>query len=355
MNYSILKNFAGKKVFITGHTGFKGSWLTSVLLKLGANIAGYSSEDNPNGKLFKDLNLQSEITHISGDIRDLARLKSSIEGFKPEFIFHLAAQPLVKRSYANPVETFTTNIVGTTNILEIVRLNEFISSAVIVTSDKCYKNNEWLWGYRENDMLGGNDPYSASKAATEVVFESYRKSFFEVEGSQGVASVRAGNVIGGGDWSVDRIVPDCIRGILNGQNIKLRSPNATRPWQHVLEPLSGYLVLSQHLQQDPKKYGGSWNFGPDTTNVMNVTEVAEKIIKIMGRGKVMYDNQSHSHEATLLQLNCDKAKQELNWRPIWDGHSTINNTASWYKKYSEGHLAKVITEEDINHYFAISS
>lgn len=351
MDYSILKNFHGKKVFITGHTGFKGSWLTNILLRLGANVAGYSNKENKNNKLFLDLNIQNKIEHISGDIRDIDHLKRSIMKYKPEFIFHLAAQSLVKRSYLNPTETYTTNIIGTANILEIVRLSQSIRSTVIVTSDKCYRNNEWLWGYRENDELGGSDPYSASKAAAELIFDSYKSAFFKGNELQGLASVRAGNVIGGGDWSPDRIIPDCIRGILNDQIIKIRSPKATRPWQHVLEPLSGYLLLSQHLYNNPKRFGGSWNFGPDTSNVMNVSEVADKIIEIMGRGTHIFDSQIHNHEATLLQLNCDKAKQELNWMPKWNSISTIDRTARWYKKYSEGHNAEKITKEDVDLYF----
>lgn len=350
--YSLLSSFKGKKVFITGHTGFKGSWLASILNEVGADVMGFALP--PANKLnhFDLLKLDKKIKHIVGDIRDAFLIKSTIQDFHPEFVFHLAAQALVRPSYDDPVSTFATNVLGSVNLLDAVRQCDSVRSLVYITSDKCYENIEWIWGYRENDALGGRDPYSASKGAAEIVFSSYAHSFFESCPHLGAASARAGNVIGGGDWAVDRIIPDCIRSIEANKPVKLRNPDATRPWQHVLEPLSGYLLLAERLYQDPIKWGGAWNFGPSTNEVRTVKNVADIIVGHMGRGTVEIDElQTQVHEARLLQLNCDKAHQLLGWYPRWDVRKTLNATAFWYSEVLNGADAESITREQIYDYF----
>jgi len=342
--------FKGKKVFITGHTGFKGTWLTTILKKLGANILGYSLELEKNSH-FELLNLENEIQHVIGDIRDQKKLSDTLMRFEPEFVFHLAAQAIVKQSYNEPVETFSTNIMGSVNLLEAVKNCESVRSLVYITSDKCYENVEWEWGYRENDRLGGYDPYSASKAAAEVVFSSYLRSFFDSKINLGAASVRAGNVIGGGDYSDNRIIPDCIRAINSNTPITLRNPLATRPWQHVLEPLSGYLKLAVELYNSPKKYTGSWNFGPSTIETRTVEEVAKIVINHFEKGEIITENIQTHHEAQLLQLNCDRANQILKWYPRWDVDQTLFETVSWYQKVNDGDNPYETTMNQIIKYF----
>ena len=348
---SIFKLFKDKKVFITGHTGFKGSWLTTILLEIGAEVMGYSLQPEYQPNHFELLNLSDKIIHEIGDIRNAQNLFEKINNFKPEFIFHLAAQPLVQKSYNNPVETFNTNIIGTVNILESVRNCDSVKSLIIVTSDKCYENVEWIWGYRENDKMGGHDPYSASKGAAELVFSSYSRSYFANNKNLGYASVRAGNVIGGGDWSENRIIPDCIRSINQNIPIEIRNPFATRPWQHVLEPLSGYLVLAAKIYENPNTYSGSWNFGPSSSEVRTVEEVANEMVKYLESGSVKVVNSNNNHEANLLQLNCDKAHQLLKWQPRWNFKETIFFTADWYKKNNEGYETFEITQNQIKTYF----
>jgi CDP-glucose 4,6-dehydratase len=275
-----------------------------------------------------------------------------MQSFQPEIVFHLAAQPLVKKSYADPALTFDTNVMGSVNLLDAVRQCTTVRSLVYVTSDKCYENLEWVWGYRENDQLGGYDPYSASKAAAEIVFSAYARSFFSSRPSLGAATARAGNVIGGGDWAVDRIVPDCIRAIENEQPIQLRNPSATRPWQHVLEPLSGYLVLAFKLYEKPNKFGGSWNFGPMSTEVRTVHDVALYIIQTLGIGSIeITESELQQHEARLLQLNCDKAHQDLGWKPRWGVDKTFSATAEWYKAFMAGDTVENITRAQIKDFF----
>ena len=348
---STFKLFKNKKVFITGHTGFKGSWLTTLLLEIGAEVMGYSLEPDYQPNHFHLLNLSNKIIHEIGDIRNASNLFDKINNYKPEFIFHLAAQPLVHKSYNDPVETFNTNFMGTVNILEAVRNCDSVKSLIIVTSDKCYENVEWIWGYRENDRMGGHDPYSASKGAAELVFSSYSRSFFSKRVSLGYASVRAGNVIGGGDWSEHRIIPDCIKAIRNNLPIEIRNPKATRPWQHVLEPLSGYLLLAAKIYEEPNIYSGSWNFGPSSSEVRTVVEVAKEMVNNFGSGSVEIINSNNNHEANLLQLNCDKAHQLLNWHPRWTFNETIFYTADWYKKNFEGNITIEITKNQIKTYF----
>ena len=346
-----LKAFNNSRVLVTGHTGFKGSWLSMILNTLGAEVMGYSLPEERNEHLFNKLKLKDSLKNIEGDIRDFDHLKKSIKDFKPEFIFHLAAQALVSRSYEEPRTTFETNIIGTLNILEIIRDISSVKSAVLITSDKCYENNEWIWGYRENDQLGGKDPYSASKASAEIIFNSYINSFFTNKDTIGLTTARAGNVIGGGDISENRIIPDCIKAINHSEPIKLRSPNATRPWQHVLEPLSGYLLLALALSKDPKKFTGSWNFGPMNGQSKTVFEVAQEIIGIFNKGEITIENENTMKESNLLQLNCDKANQLLGWLPRWSVEKSINKTGNWYKQTDNGKSAIVQTKEDIEDYF----
>jgi CDP-glucose 4,6-dehydratase len=330
--------YHNKTALITGHTGFKGSWLAIWLKELGADIVGYSLAPPSEPNNFEATRLRDKITHVHGDIRDLDRMIETFKKYQPEFVFHLAAQPLVRLSYEEPKMTFDTNIGGTVNVLEAVRKTPSVKVLVNVTSDKCYENREWGWGYRENDPLGGHDPYSASKGCAELVFGAYLKSFFSQTGAQnesiGAASVRAGNVIGGGDWGMDRLVPDCIRALSRHQPIGIRSPQAIRPWQHVLEPLGGYLMLGAALWRNPQKYSGAWNFGPDDRNCLTVAEMADSLIKHWGKGSwnVLRDPRA-CHEASLLKLNSDKARASLNWHNVLTIDECLQMTSVWYKKY----------------------
>lgn len=349
---NVFESFSGKRVFVTGHTGFKGTWLTFLLKELGADVMGFALPPEPGPSHFELLGLQARINHVVGDIRDASALNNALWSFQPEYVFHLAAQALVRKSYNDPVATFSSNVMGSVHLLDAVRQCDSVRSLVYITSDKCYENVEWVWGYRENDQLGGHDPYSASKAAAEIVFSAYARSYFASRPELGAATTRAGNVIGGGDWAADRIIPDCIRAIETGQSIQLRNPQATRPWQHVLEPLSGYLLLSAQLRNQPERYGGSWNFGPSTCEVRTVLEVANSITQHLGRGHVeIVGSQQHHHEARLLQLNCDKAHQLLGWHPRWHVDKTLAATALWYKTIMDGRDAEAITRAQLHDYF----
>jgi len=349
---SALDSFRGKRVFVTGHTGFKGTWLTFLLKELGAEVMGYALPPETGLSHFMLLGMQDKISHELGDVRDAAKINAAIQSFQPEFVFHLAAQALVKESYANPALTFDTNIMGSVNLLDSIRQCSTVRSLVYITSDKCYENHEWVWGYRENDQLGGHDPYSASKAAAEIVFTAYTRSFLDSRPTLGAATARAGNVIGGGDWAADRIVPDCIRAIENKRPIQLRNPSATRPWQHVLEPLSGYIMLAAKLYEQSERYSGSWNFGPSTSEVRTVHEVATSIINTLGSGSVkIVGSQDQHHEARLLQLNCDKAYQDLGWQPRWGVEKTLAATAEWYKFIMDGGSVEDITRSQLQDFF----
>jgi len=341
-------SFSGKKILITGHTGFKGSWLAFLLSEMGADVMGFALPPTTAVNHFDLLKLDGKLRHVVGDIRDAALVAKTLQEFQPEFVFHLAAQALVRTSYDDPASTFSTNVMGSVNLLDAVRQCNSVRSLVYITSDKCYENVEWIWGYRESDQLGGRDPYSASKAATEIAFSSYARSFFEQRPMLGAASTRAGNVIGGGDWAVDRIIPDCIRAIEAGEPVRLRNPGATRPWQHVLEPLTGYMLLAARLYEEPKKWGGSWNFGPSTHEVRTVKNVAEVIVGHIGKGRIeVVESQTQVHEARLLQLNCDKAHQLLGWYPRWHVEKTLEATALWYKTIMSGGAAEEITRAQI--------
>jgi CDP-glucose 4,6-dehydratase len=332
---SIYKN---KTVLITGHTGFKGSWLAIWLKELGANVVGYALAPPSEPNNFEATKLQERITHVHGDIRDIDCLMETFRKYRPDFVFHLAAQPLVRLSYDEPKITFDTNVGGTVNVFEAVRKIRSVKVLVNITSDKCYENREWVWGYRENDPMGGHDPYSASKGCAELVFSAYLKSFFSQSAARtraiGAASARAGNVIGGGDWGADRLLPDCIRALSRHQPIGIRSPHAVRPWQHVLEPLSGYLYLGAALWKYPQKYSGAWNFGPENDNHLTVAVMVEKLIKYWGDGSWndISDPQA-PHEVKLLKLNCDKAYAELHWHSVFAINECLQMTIDWYKEY----------------------
>lgn len=333
--------YKNKKVLITGHTGFKGSWLAIWLKELGADVIGYSLDPPSEPNNFEATQLQEKINHVHGDIRDLDRLMDAFKKHQPEFIFHLAAQPLVRLSYEEPKLTFDTNVGGTVNVFEAVRATSSVKAMVNITSDKCYENKEWVWGYRENDPMGGHDPYSASKGCAELVFSAYLKSFFSPGAAKGktigAATARAGNVIGGGDWGKDRLVPDCIRALSRNQTIGIRSPHAVRPWQHVLESLSGYLQLVAALWQDPQKYSGAWNFGPENNSHLTVDQMADRLVQYWGSGSwIDLSDPQAVHEANLLKLNCDKAHAELNWHSALTIDECLQMTADWYKEfYSE--------------------
>lgn len=347
----IAEFYKNKRVLITGDTGFKGSWLALWLNSLGAKVYGYSLPAETENAHFNLLNLSNDIKHIDGNLLDFHFLNKTIQEIKPEIIFHLAAQALVRFSYDEPKLTFDSNVTGSVNILEVIRNCSSVKSLIYVTSDKCYKNKEWVWGYRENDELGGHDPYSASKAAAEIVFSSYCDSFFSKNTNIGIASVRAGNVIGGGDWALDRIIPDCIRSIINNKEIEIRNPHATRPWQHVLEPLSGYMLLAQKLYENPKQFSGSWNFGPTIESIKTVKELTEKTIGILEKGSVYIGKMDNNkHEAGLLHLNCDKSNHQLAWYPVWNFEQTVKTTIEWYKNYLNGEKPKELSLANINQF-----
>ncbi len=330
----------GRKVFITGHTGFKGSWLCLWLHSLEADITGYSQPPPTYPSLYDLCRIDELLTSITGDIRDGEALKKSLITAQPEIVFHLAAQPIVRESYKNPVQTFETNIMGTVHLLEAVRACPTVRAAVNVTSDKCYENRECTAGYNENDRLGGYDPYSGSKACSEIITSSYRNSFFSINSYDihgvGLATARAGNVIGGGDWAGDRLIPDCIRSLLANSEILLRNPGAVRPWQHVLEPLSGYMRLAQKLCENGPLYSQAWNFGPGGNESRTVEWIVKKLCEKWGNSstcKVV--DEKCPHETHYLKLDCSKAKKALGWHPKWDEEKALDKTVEWYKAFKE--------------------
>lgn len=343
MKLNILNTYAKKKVLVTGHTGFKGSWLTQWLLLIDAEVFGYALAPPTTPSLFNQLELVKHCENNINDVRNFEALKKYIGEVKPDIIFHLAAQSLVRESYKNPIETIETNINGTANVLEAVRQLKLSTIIVVITSDKCYENKEWLHGYRENDSMGGYDPYSMSKGAAELVVSSWRRSFFNVNeySNHGVklASARAGNVIGGGDWADDRIVPDCMRSLQKEEEIFIRNPFATRPWQHVLESLGGYLILGAKLMgitdDEMKTYCSGFNFGPLSSSNKSVEILVKEILSNWGRGTWTYKKEDTLHEAFLLNLNIDKAYHLLKWQPVWSFESTVENTVDWYKTVFE--------------------
>ncbi|SJZ57916.1 CDP-glucose 4,6-dehydratase [Cetobacterium ceti] len=349
-----MKNFnniyKGKKVLITGHTGFKGSWLAIWLESLGATVIGYALDPYTEKDNFVLSKIGEKIIDIRGDIRDRNKLREVFEKYKPEVVFHLAAQPLVRLSYDIPVETYEVNVMGTINIMEEIRRSSETKVGILITTDKCYENREQIWGYRENEPMGGYDPYSSSKGACEIAINSWRRSFFNPKDyekhGKSIASVRAGNVIGGGDWAKDRIIPDCIRALENNQPIDIRMPKAIRPWEHVLEPLSGYLLLGQKMLENPGKYCEGFNFGPTLDAIIPVWDVATLMTKYYGKGELKDSSKGNElHEAKLLLLDITKARFELNWKPTLTIEESIELTADWYKRYKDEEVFSLCIEQ----------
>lgn len=351
---SLLDFYKDKKVFITGHTGFKGTWLSRILLLAGADVTGYSLEPPTNPSLFEKTNTALQIKSIIGDIRDGEKLKLAVQNAKPDIVLHLAAQPIVRTSYKDPVGTYESNVMGTVNILEAVRATPSVKSFVNITTDKVYLNKEWAWGYRENEELCGYDPYSNSKSCSELVTYSYRNCFFDEEKSPAISTARSGNVIGGGDYALDRIIPDCIRAVESGKQIILRNPNSTRPYQHVLECLRGYLTLAK-AQYDDKKYAGSYNFGPDDESCVTTGLLATLFCENWKDG-ASWKNESEKnapHEANFLKLDCSKSKSVLNWYPQWGIKTALQKIVEWEKAVQSGISATEITDNQIKEYFGI--
>ena len=324
--------YRNKKVFLTGHTGFKGSWLALWLSKLGAEVCGYALEANTEPAMFNILDIKNKISKsVIGDILDTEKLEKTMLEFQPDIVFHLAAQPLVRLSYREPVLTYQTNVIGSLNVLEASRKCASVKAFVNVTTDKCYENREINRGYREDEPMGGYDMYSSSKGCVEIMSSSYRRSF--LKDGYAMATARAGNVIGGGDWAEDRLIPDCIRAINKGVDIEIRNPVAVRPWQHVLEPLSGYLLLGQKLLENGQEYADGFNFGPNEESVLTVAEVAKRVTEFYGKGRVVVGEASPLHEAGLLMLNIEKAKKILGWEPAYDADTAIARTVDWYRHF----------------------
>ncbi|MGB9006209.1 MAG: CDP-glucose 4,6-dehydratase [Candidatus Aminicenantales bacterium] len=341
------KCYKNKRVLVTGHTGFKGSWLSLWLKELGAEVIGYGLDPCTPLDNFVLSHLSGLMVDIRGDIRDQGNLQKVFRKYSPEFVFHLAAQPLVREGYRNPKETVEVNIGGTVNVLENCRFSESVKVIINVTSDKCYENREWIWGYRENDRLGGYDPYSSSKACSEILTAAWRNSFFNPNKirshGKSLSSVRAGNVIGGGDWRKDRIIPDCIHALENKKPIEIRNPRSTRPWQYVLEPLGGYLLLGAFMANAPQKYCGAWNFGPETSSIISVQKLVELVIRHWGAGKWRpIKEKSKPHEAGLLALDTRKAHFELGWKSCLEIEEAVLNTVIWYKTaHSKGNIREL--------------
>jgi CDP-glucose 4,6-dehydratase len=345
-----------RKVLITGHTGFKGSWLCLLLNQLGAEVYGYALEPPTNPSLFKEAKIDELVTSYIGDIRDLAYLQEVMQKVQPEIVIHMAAQPLVRESYKIPVETYAINVMGTVHLLEACRNTPSVKAIVNVTTDKCYENKEWHWGYRENEPMGGYDPYSNSKGCSELVTSSYRNSYFNPAAYEkhgvALASARAGNVIGGGDWADDRLIPDFIRAISKGEKVKIRSPYAIRPWQHVLEPLTGYLTLAAKLFSEGAAYAQGWNFGPDDKDAQPVEWITKTICELWEEGASFeVDTNPQPHEANYLKLDCSKAKAELSWVPKWNIETTLKSIVDWNKAYIAKEDIRAVTINQINQYF----
>ena len=352
-----LNFWRGKRVFLTGHTGFKGSWLALWLQQLGAEVVGYALEAPTQPSLFDAAQVSKDMASIVGDVRDLEHLQQAMAEAQPDIALHLAAQPLVRYSYQHPVETYATNVMGTVNFLEAVRHTPSVWVAVVITSDKCYENREWEWGYRENEAMGGHDPYSNSKGCAELVTAAYRSSFFAPETygihQVAVASVRAGNVIGGGDWALDRLIPDMIKAFHQGQPVMIRNPHAIRPWQHVLEPLSGYLLLAENLWNSGPEFVGGWNFGPHDEDAKPVSWIVERLTALWSNGATwQLDGGSHPHEANYLKLDCSKAKLRLGWEPRLTLADTLEWVVEFYQGYYNGQSARAIADAQIQRYQA---
>ena len=344
--------YRGKKVLVTGHTGFKGSWISIWLKELGAEVIGYALDPYTENDNFVLADLKDKIVDIRGDIRDKEKLEEVFNKYKPEIVFHLAAQPLVRLSYDIPVETYEVNVMGTINVMECIRKTDETKVGIMITTDKCYDNKEQIWGYRENEPMGGYDPYSSSKGAAEIAINSWRSSYFNPKEyekhGKAIASVRAGNVIGGGDWAKDRIIPDCIKALEENKTIEIRSPHSIRPWEHVLEPLSGYLLLGQKMLEEPTKYCEGWNFGPHLDSIITVWEMTEKVVEYYGNGSLKdVSNPNDLHEAKLLALDVSKARFKLGWKPTLDIDDTLKMTVDWYRRYNTEDVYKVCKSQII--------
>ena len=340
----------GKRVLLTGHTGFKGSWLSLWLQSMGAQVTGYALAPPTNPSLFEIAEVAEGMTSVIGDIRDLAKLQAVFAEHQPEIVIHMAAQPLVRYSYQNPVETYSTNVMGTVHVLEAVRNSPSVKAVVNITTDKCYENREWVWGYRENEPMGGFDPYSNSKGCSELVTSAYRRSFFQDKGIA-LASARAGNVIGGGDWAADRLIPDILRAFEQNQPVIIRNPHATRPWQHVLEPLSGYLTLAELLYTDGQACAEGWNFGPHDDDARPVQWIVEHMVSSWGNGASwQLDGGVHPHEANYLKLDISKAKARLGWQPRWALSAALEKITAWHHAYLASTNMHEFTMQQIANY-----
>ncbi len=344
-----------KKVFITGHTGFKGSWLSLWLHSMGARVTGYSLAPPTVPNLFETARVGEFVKTVTGDVRDASLLKKAMLESRPEIVIHMAAQPLVRESYKNPIETYSINVLGTVHFFEAIRACPDVKAVVNVTTDKCYENKGMVLGYHENDPLGGYDPYSNSKACSELVTASFRDSFFNLadyaQHGKGVSSARAGNVIGGGDWAADRLVPDCVRAFLSGKTVLVRNPRAVRPWQHVLEPLDGYLLLAQKLYENGRDYSEAWNFGPDETDAQPVEWIVKRMCEVWGKNaSYRIDVGDHPHEAHYLRLDCSKAKSRLGWKPRWSLEKSLDMIVAWTLAYSQGKDVRESCLEQIMEY-----
>lgn len=345
----------GKRVLITGHSGFKGGWLALWLQDLGAIVTGFSLNPPTVPNLFSSANVAEQMDSIEGDIRDFDNLHKAIKKSKPQIVFHLAAQPLVRTSYEDPIDTYTTNVIGTLNVLESIRKTTGVKVIIIITSDKCYENKEWVWGYRENDPMGGHDPYSSSKGCAEILTASYRRSFYPPEtiSSHGlaIATARAGNVIGGGDWAKDRLIPDVMKALTNNKPVIIRNPGAIRPWQHVLDPLHGYLMLAEKSWNEGSIYADAWNFGPQSIDTQPVSWIVDRFCKLWNKSAQWHqDDENHPHESHNLKLDCSKANKYLNWIPRWNLEKALDMTITWYKAYEKKEDMHEYTMSQIREY-----
>lgn len=351
----VVNPWRGRRVFLTGHTGFKGGWLALWLARRGAQIRGYALEPPTEPNLFTAASVGSVLEDVRGDTRDYEKLESAMKEFQPEVVFHLAAMPILRRSYVDPLRTYSTNVMGTVHVLEAVRKTASVRAVVCITSDKCYQNQEWIWPYRETDTLGGFDPYSSSKACAEIVCAAYRSSYFPVnrldEHRVALATTRAGNVVGGGDWSEDRLIPDLIRGFQRGQPVLIRQPKAVRPWQHVLEPLSGYMLLAEKLLEAPAKFCSAFNFGPDDEDAWSVERIANKLVELWGEGAAWTrDADSSVHEDHFLTLETSRARRQLGWRPRLGIEANLEWSVQWYRGWQQGADMKQETFAQIARY-----
>jgi CDP-glucose 4,6-dehydratase len=352
MNKNFWKN---KKVFLTGHTGFKGSWLSLWLQSAGANLMGYALEPPTTPSHFQLAKVGNGMQSVIGDIRDFDKLKSTAQSFDPDIVIHFAAQPLVRLSYEKPIETIETNLMGTAKLLETVKHLKSVKSVVCITTDKCYENKEWHWGYREVEPMGGHDPYSASKGSAELIISAYRRSFFPKnkydEHGVAIASTRAGNVIGGGDWALDRLIPDIMKTFVKNESVTIRSPHAIRPWQHVIEPLNGYLMLAEKLYEEGPDFAEGWNFGPADEDAKPVSWIVDKLVSLWGpEAKWELDSKINPHEANYLKLDCSKANGLLNWHPKTNLQTALEWIVEWYRVYQSGGDIRSITEKQIDRF-----